>query len=170
MKNFRFYNGCLLPKSRPPPPERIRSVREDMMLARTMMPDAPKGSAVQSRADAPNYRDAPPRPGEVALKNIPSMSEFKGNTQKDQLWAAAFHSLITGEKLPQEKVDDFHDIQPPPLTPKTRAPKDYDSDDSGNTLCDAPKAYRAPMEVHNPNFYKLFNKITFPDLKLLKTF
>ena len=141
-----------------------------MMLARTMMPDAPKGSAVQSRADAPNYRDAPPRPGEVALKNIPSMSEFKGNTQKDQLWAAAFHSLITGEKLPQEKVDDFHDIQPPPLTPKTRAPKDYDSDDSGNTLCDAPKAYRAPMEVNNPNFYKLFNKITFPDLKLLKTF
>ena len=30
--------------SRPPPPERIRSVREDMMKARTMLPDAPKGN------------------------------------------------------------------------------------------------------------------------------
>lgn len=137
--------------SRPPPPERIRSVREDMMLARTMLPDAPKENGVQSRADAPSYRDAPPRPGETSVKAIPSMADFRGNTQKDQLWAAAFHSLITGEKLPQEEVNNFQSMQPEPLHPSNRGPSrrdngpnSMDSDDSDIV----PRAYR-PQEVHS---------------------
>jgi len=119
------------------------------MLARCNIPDAPKENGVQSRADAPTYREAPPRPGDVSVKPVPSMAEFRGNTQKDQLWAAAFHSLITGEKLPQADVDQFHSMQPEPLNPRKMrdgGPNSLDSDGSGDTHCDVPRAYR-PQEV-----------------------
>ena len=93
------------------------------------------------------------RPGEVSVKAVPSMAEFRGNTQKDQLWAAAFHSLITGEKLPQEEVDEFKSNIPDPVRPKGRqgGRKSIDSDASGLTQDDVPRAYR-PQEVFALNF------------------
>ena len=90
------------------------------------------------------------RPGEVSVKAVPSMAEFRGNTQKDQLWAAAFHSLITGEKLPQDEVEEFKSTIPDPVRPKGRqgGRKSIDSDASGLTQDDVPRAYR-PQEVES---------------------
>lgn len=124
--------------SRPPPPERIRSVREDMMKARTMLPDAPKGNGVEeNRADAPQYRAAPPRPGEAVIRNVPSMHQPGQGEQKDKLWAAAFHSLVTGEELPNETAENFKSMQNPAENP-LRA---NESRESGGTNEDIPRAY-----------------------------
>ena len=49
------------------------------MKARTLIPDAPKPvGADQNKADAPEYRTAPPKPGETAtIQAIPSMANFQ---------------------------------------------------------------------------------------------
>ena len=51
------------------------------MKARTLIPDAPKPVGLeQNKADAPQYRMAPPKPGETApmmQQAIPSMANFQ---------------------------------------------------------------------------------------------
>lgn len=52
------------------------------MKARTLIPDAPKPIGLeQNKADAPEYRMAPPKPGETATpmmqQAIPSMANFQ---------------------------------------------------------------------------------------------
>ena len=65
--------------SRPPLPEKIKSKREDIMKARTLIPDAPKNATNldQLQADVPQYRAAPPKPGEAAMISVPSMAQFQ---------------------------------------------------------------------------------------------
>ena len=43
-----------------------------------MIPDAPKPMVETGmKADAPNYRDAPPKPGDTAMMAVPSMANFQ---------------------------------------------------------------------------------------------
>ena len=65
--------------SRPPLPEKIKSKREDIMKARTLNPGAFKNATNldQLQADEPQYRVAPPKPGEAAIISVPSMAEFQ---------------------------------------------------------------------------------------------
>ena len=49
------------------------------MKARTLIPDAPKNATNldQLQADVPQYRAAPPKPGEATMISVPSMAQFK---------------------------------------------------------------------------------------------
>ena len=63
--------------------------------------------------------------------------------QKDKLWAAAFHSLVTGEELPNETAENFKSMQNPAENP-LRA---NEIRKSGGTNEDIPRAYGQNNEV-----------------------